>query len=74
MLYNILTNKEQRNYNMVHPLRNLDGEFIFARVRLEKAMKEKFDELAKADARTTTYFYNEAFAEYLEKHSDYERH
>jgi len=59
---------------MVHPLRNLDGEFIFARLRLEKAMKEEFDNLAKKDARSTTYLYNEALAEYLERHSNYERH
>lgn len=59
---------------MVHPLRNLDGEFTFTRFRLELAMKEEFDKLAKKDARSATYLMNEALAEYLERHSDYERH
>ena len=59
---------------MVHPLRNIKGEHMFVQVRMERAIKEKFDQLADEDARSTTYVMNEALAEYLEKHSDYERH
>lgn len=66
---------KKKDFNiMVHPLRNLDGEFTFTRFRLELAMKEEFDKLAKKDARSATYLMNEALAEYLERHSDYKRH
>lgn len=47
---------------------------MFVQVRMERTIKEKFDQLADEDARSTTYVMNEALAEYLERHSNYEKH
>lgn len=59
---------------MPHPLRNTHGEHTFTRLRLEAAMKQELDTLAKQDNRSTTYIINEAIAEYLERHSNYQLH
>ena len=59
---------------MTHPLRNTQGEHTFTRLRLETAMKRELDTLAKQDNRSTTYIINEAIAEYLERHSNYQLH
>ena len=57
---------------MTHPLRNIHGEHIFIRLRLETTMKLELDALAKQNNRSTTYIINEAIAEYLERHSNYQ--
>ena len=58
---------------MPHPLRNIHGEHTFTRLRLETTIKRELDSLAKQDNRSTTYIINEAIAEYLERHSNYQR-
>lgn len=57
---------------MTHPLRNIHGEHTFIRLRLETTMKLELDALAKQNNRSTTYIINEAIAEYLERHSNYQ--
>ena len=64
--------KKRKKKSMTHPLRNIHGEHTFTRLRLETAMKLELDALAKKDNRSTTYIINEAIAEYLERHSNYQ--